>query len=209
MKLFTSNFTNQLLSWELAKDLTTHLTVNRLLGSTSIIPRNKFWQSGGTKWGMWNTPRLTFSSNCRKLSSSNGKAPWKYNIIMIYLWPNYAVRCWKSLSSLAQVMLIALSHYLGQNCVIHHSKGLHIFFGIVSVHIHECPHRINVCTFKLSALSQWISVILQYFYIQAPKKFAKYQPIYAIENHVMLSIFALSISLTMTINLFLMLRRML
>ena len=57
------------------------LTLSRFCGSTSIIPRNKFWQSGGTKWGMWKTPRLTFSSNCLRLSSSNGKAPWKYKSI--------------------------------------------------------------------------------------------------------------------------------
>lgn len=48
---------------------------NRLSGFTSIIPRNKLWQSGGTKCGIWNTPRFTFSNNCRKLSSSNGSAP--------------------------------------------------------------------------------------------------------------------------------------
>lgn len=51
------------------------LTVNRFSGLTSIIPRKRFWQSGGTKCGMWKTPRLTFSSSCLKLSSSNGKAP--------------------------------------------------------------------------------------------------------------------------------------
>lgn len=39
------------------------------------MPRSRFWQSGGTKWGMWNTPRLTFSRSCLKLSSSNGSAP--------------------------------------------------------------------------------------------------------------------------------------
>jgi len=52
------------------------LTVKRFLESTSIIPRSRFWQSGGTKCGMWNTPRFTFSSSWRRLSSSNGKAPW-------------------------------------------------------------------------------------------------------------------------------------
>jgi len=51
------------------------LTVNRFSGLTSIIPRSKFWQSGGTKWGMWKTPRFTFSRSCLRLSSSNGKAP--------------------------------------------------------------------------------------------------------------------------------------
>lgn len=50
-------------------------SVSRLSGFTSIMPRNKLWQSGGTKCGIWNTPRFTFSSNCRRLSSSNGKAP--------------------------------------------------------------------------------------------------------------------------------------
>lgn len=50
-------------------------SVIRLSGFTSIMPRNRLWQSGGTKCGMWKTPRLTFSSSCRKLSSSNGKAP--------------------------------------------------------------------------------------------------------------------------------------
>lgn len=48
---------------------------NRLSGFTSIIPRNKLWQSGGTKCGMWNTPRFTFSRSCLKLSSSKGRAP--------------------------------------------------------------------------------------------------------------------------------------
>lgn len=51
------------------------LTVRRFEASTSIIPRKRFWQSGGIKWGMWNTPRFTFSSSCRKLSSSKGRAP--------------------------------------------------------------------------------------------------------------------------------------
>lgn len=51
------------------------LTVNLFSGFTSIIPRKRFWQSGGTKCGMWKTPRFTFSSSCLKLSSSNGKAP--------------------------------------------------------------------------------------------------------------------------------------
>lgn len=53
------------------------LTVRRFEASTSIIPRKRFWQSGGIKWGMWNTPRFTFSSSCRKLSSSKGRAPCK------------------------------------------------------------------------------------------------------------------------------------
>lgn len=58
------------------------ITVNLLSGLISIIPRNKLWQSGGTKCGMWKTPRFTFSSSWRKLSSSNGKAPTSkaYNI---------------------------------------------------------------------------------------------------------------------------------
>ena len=54
----------------------TSLTVKRFFESTSIIPRSRFWQSGGTKCGMWNTPRFTFSSSWRRLSSSNGKAPY-------------------------------------------------------------------------------------------------------------------------------------
>lgn len=49
--------------------------LSRLSGFTSIMPRNKLWQSGGTKCGIWNTPRFTFSNNCRRLSSSNGNAP--------------------------------------------------------------------------------------------------------------------------------------
>lgn len=49
--------------------------VSRLSGFTSIMPRSKLWQSGGTKCGIWNTPRFTFSNNCRRLSSSNGRAP--------------------------------------------------------------------------------------------------------------------------------------
>lgn len=51
------------------------LTVSRLLASTSIIPRRRFWQSGGIKCGMWKTPSFTFSNKFRKLSSSNGSAP--------------------------------------------------------------------------------------------------------------------------------------
>lgn len=51
------------------------LTVNRFSGFTSIMPRSRFWQSGGTKCGIWKTPFFTFSNNCRKLSSSNGNAP--------------------------------------------------------------------------------------------------------------------------------------
>lgn len=51
------------------------LTVNRFSGLTSIMPRSKFWQSGGTKCGMWKTPFFTFSNSWRKLSSSNGSAP--------------------------------------------------------------------------------------------------------------------------------------
>lgn len=47
-----------------------------LAASTSIIPLSKFWQSGGIKWGMWNTPSFTFSSRFLRLSSSNGRAPW-------------------------------------------------------------------------------------------------------------------------------------
>lgn len=43
------------------------------------MPRNRFWQSGGTKWGMWKTPFLTFSNKFLKLSSSNGRAPFKTN----------------------------------------------------------------------------------------------------------------------------------
>lgn len=51
------------------------LTVNRFSGLTSIMPRSKFWQSGGTKCGMWKTPFFTFSKSWRKLSSSKGNAP--------------------------------------------------------------------------------------------------------------------------------------
>lgn len=51
------------------------LTVRRRSGFTSIMPRRRVWQSGGTKCGMWKTPRLTFSSSWRKLSSSKGNAP--------------------------------------------------------------------------------------------------------------------------------------
>lgn len=53
------------------------LTVSLFSGFTSIIPLSRFWQSGGTKCGMWNTPRLTFSNSCLKLSSSKGRAPTK------------------------------------------------------------------------------------------------------------------------------------
>lgn len=42
------------------------------------MPRRRFWQSGGMKWGMWNTPNFTFSSRFLRLSSSNGRAPWRY-----------------------------------------------------------------------------------------------------------------------------------
>ena len=37
------------------------LTVSLLSGDTSIIPRSKFWHSGGTKCGIWKTPRLTWT----------------------------------------------------------------------------------------------------------------------------------------------------
>ena len=50
-------------------------TVSLLVASTSIMPRSRFWQSGGMKWGMWNTPSFTFSRRFLKLSSSNGRAP--------------------------------------------------------------------------------------------------------------------------------------
>ena len=53
------------------------LTVSLLSGLTSIIPLSKAWQSGGIKWGMWNTPLFTFSRSCRRLSWSKGKAPWE------------------------------------------------------------------------------------------------------------------------------------
>lgn len=51
------------------------LTVSLLVASTSIMPRRRFWQSGGMKCGMWNTPSFTFSSRFLRLSSSNGRAP--------------------------------------------------------------------------------------------------------------------------------------
>lgn len=53
------------------------LTVSLLSALTSIIPLSKAWQSGGIKWGMWNTPLFTFSRSCRRLSWSKGKAPWE------------------------------------------------------------------------------------------------------------------------------------
>ena len=40
--------------------LLTSFSVSLLSGLTSIIPRRRFWQSGGTKWGMWKTPRFTW-----------------------------------------------------------------------------------------------------------------------------------------------------
>lgn len=52
------------------------LTVSLLSALTSIIPFNNAWQSGGMKWGIWNTPLFTFSRSCRRLSWSKGKAPW-------------------------------------------------------------------------------------------------------------------------------------
>ncbi len=51
--------------------------MSRFSGSTSIIPLRRFWQSGGTKCGMWNCPLLTFSRRFRRLSSSKGSAPTK------------------------------------------------------------------------------------------------------------------------------------
>lgn len=51
------------------------LTVSLFSGLTSIMPRSRAWQSGGMKWGMWNTPLFTFSSSCRRLSWSKGSAP--------------------------------------------------------------------------------------------------------------------------------------
>lgn len=53
------------------------LTVSLLSALTSIIPLSRAWQSGGIKWGMWNTPLFTFSRSCRRLSWSKGKAPWE------------------------------------------------------------------------------------------------------------------------------------
>lgn len=53
------------------------LTLSLFSGSTSIIPLRRLWQSGGMKWGMWKTPRFTFSSSWRRLSSSKGRAPWQ------------------------------------------------------------------------------------------------------------------------------------
>lgn len=64
-----------LVSWSCETYSGCFLTVSRFEASTSIIPRKRFWQSGGMKCGIWNTPRLTFSNSCRKLSSSNGRAP--------------------------------------------------------------------------------------------------------------------------------------
>lgn len=63
--------------FSILSDPKTALTVNRLLTSTSISPRSNSWHSIGTKWGIWKVPLFTFSSNLLKLSSSNGKAPWK------------------------------------------------------------------------------------------------------------------------------------
>lgn len=60
--------------WWLSTEL--GLTVSLLAASTSIIPLSRFWQSGGIKWGIWNTPSFTFSSRFLRLSSSNGRAPW-------------------------------------------------------------------------------------------------------------------------------------
>lgn len=72
------------------------LTPMRFAGSVSIMPRSKFWQSGGTKWGMWNTPFFTFSRRVRRLSSSNGRAPWKEQgkIIqkLVYSWIIYITK---------------------------------------------------------------------------------------------------------------------
>lgn len=51
------------------------LTLSLFSGSTSIMPRRRFWQSGGMKWGIWKIPRFTFSSSWRRLSSSKGSAP--------------------------------------------------------------------------------------------------------------------------------------
>lgn len=55
------------------------LTVSLFSALTSIIPFNNAWQSGGIKWGIWNTPLFTFSRSCRRLSWSKGKAPWEKN----------------------------------------------------------------------------------------------------------------------------------
>lgn len=72
------------------------LTLSLFSGSTSIIPRRRLWQSGGMKWGMWKTPRFTFSSSWRRLSSSKGRAPWVTND--------------QPLSQALQGLLAALSH---------------------------------------------------------------------------------------------------
>lgn len=50
-------------------------TVSLISGLTSIMPLSRDWQSGGMKWGMWNTPLFTFSRSWRKLSWSKGRAP--------------------------------------------------------------------------------------------------------------------------------------
>lgn len=50
-------------------------TVSLFSGLTSIMPLSRDWQSGGIKWGMWNTPLFTFSRSWRKLSWSKGRAP--------------------------------------------------------------------------------------------------------------------------------------
>lgn len=43
------------------------------------MPLSRDWQSGGMKWGMWNTPLFTFSRSWRKLSWSKGRAPCRSN----------------------------------------------------------------------------------------------------------------------------------
>lgn len=62
--------------WDIFQFKLPLLTVSLFSALTSIIPLSKAWQSGGIKWGIWNTPLFTFSRSCRRLSWSKGKAPW-------------------------------------------------------------------------------------------------------------------------------------
>ena len=54
------------------------LTVNLLAGLVWTMPRINSWAGEGTNDGILNSPRLTFSNNTLRLSSSNGRAPYTH-----------------------------------------------------------------------------------------------------------------------------------
>lgn len=116
------------------------LTVSLLDVSTSIMPRSRFWQSGGTKCGMWNTPRFTFSSSCRKLSSSNGSAPYSdILLIQVILVNNMSCSCMFSIAVFC-VYFSNISTFKHQR----HSSKIHCWF----MNYYNMPHRSSATRLK-------------------------------------------------------------